>query len=910
MKRLLISLLLACGFVSSSSAQQLVFTPSVPAAQSITISASVSVLAVGGTSMLSAVVNNPGPNNQFNYCPFASSNPAVFTVVGNVATGVGTGTANVTCTWGGLTSNAVAITVSGSPVITNPSSAFCAGVSPCPLPQATNGSAYTFAFSAQDLIPCCTWTVTVGSIPAWASLNSSTGVLSGTPNANATTNFTITATDTGSNVTSLAVSLTVLASPTCSGNFGGPPTYPCASTSTANPGLIAPIFTSSNPKGTVNTTHNVTVGSCTTNCMQWVSGDTFNTSWNTSTGGVNNVLIAGVKVGITTWNSSTVATLNTNIGTLLSASYVNFSACKAGTSPTGTGNGCATSTGFDTTIPGYIAGSGCIARAWDQASIPGGVSPIGTTSQASGQLVTSLHGTYFIVSSNGGKNWLGQTTLVSNCLQTAWDQTTTGTGNITFDHTLDNVFYNSGLGADGTEIDKCTITGGTYPSAPSFNCVAYFDYFLGGGSTGGPPCPGITPFIALSGPGQFGVSSDGHRFGAMWGAHGQGSAYQTFVYDVSLPGCWVSDWSTGKVYGGPSGGFCTSSCGPTTAAFGTMQGTIATTMAAALTSPGTFTIFPASITNIRVGDYLLIDGGGTQQETVLVSTIPLVNGRSPCFSSPCFTATFQNTHLANATIGATSCWGAPGAASTSLNLHEVQTPMGGTWIMSTISPGGNWTQGACVGDANTTQVMISTPGTTTQFFLDGTSAYGWGSHSSMGQVNAISPYFGGPNLRNMGTPDTFTTFFTSAAWTAIADTHAPTWPHYCAGTGTTPNDSCPWFQVSDEVKTTQGSAGTGNCPVGTLATLCPNYLQNVIFAMFPNAVNQTPIVFFHTFACNPATGGGAQCPSGIRDTFGAGNAIGNVSQDGTMIWWVSTMLQSTGVDNTNIPASSVFVGRL
>lgn len=215
MKRILLTLALLCApLCLLASAQQIILTPQVTAATSITVTTSTSVVVVGGTASLSAVVNNPTPNIRFNQCPFTSSNTAVLSVLGNVVTGVGAGTATVACNWGGLVSNAVSITVDSSPLITNPNLTGCA--SPCVLPNATESTAYTFNFTASDVAPCCTWTVTVGSLPAgWtsaATLNSSTGVLSGTPNAaTATTNFTIQACDTVSLCTTLAVRLNVVA---------------------------------------------------------------------------------------------------------------------------------------------------------------------------------------------------------------------------------------------------------------------------------------------------------------------------------------------------------------------------------------------------------------------------------------------------------------------------------------------------------------------------------------------------------------------------------------------------------------------------------------------------------------------------------------------------------------------------
>jgi hypothetical protein len=69
------------------------------------------------------------------------------------------------------------------------------------LPSATLSSAYSTTLNSTGGTPPVTWTVTAGSLPAWATLNSSTGAITGTPTGSpVTTTFTVTATDTGSPV--------------------------------------------------------------------------------------------------------------------------------------------------------------------------------------------------------------------------------------------------------------------------------------------------------------------------------------------------------------------------------------------------------------------------------------------------------------------------------------------------------------------------------------------------------------------------------------------------------------------------------------------------------------------------------------------------------------------------------------
>jgi len=69
-------------------------------------------------------------------------------------------------------------------------------VSPSTLPAGTVETAYSQTVSASGGSGSYTYAVTAGSLPGWLSFNSSTGTLSGTPTAAATSTFTITAIDT------------------------------------------------------------------------------------------------------------------------------------------------------------------------------------------------------------------------------------------------------------------------------------------------------------------------------------------------------------------------------------------------------------------------------------------------------------------------------------------------------------------------------------------------------------------------------------------------------------------------------------------------------------------------------------------------------------------------------------------
>lgn len=114
---------------------------------------------------------------------------------------------DVTITNPGITSPSLnvnflnnAITAGGDPTWVTASGALTA---------ATAGSAYSATLSATDPDGgTITYSVVTGSLPTGLSLNSSTGVISGTPTGGSQT-FTIAATDTGGNVTNRSFSIAV-----------------------------------------------------------------------------------------------------------------------------------------------------------------------------------------------------------------------------------------------------------------------------------------------------------------------------------------------------------------------------------------------------------------------------------------------------------------------------------------------------------------------------------------------------------------------------------------------------------------------------------------------------------------------------------------------------------------------------
>ncbi|HET7150065.1 MAG TPA: putative Ig domain-containing protein [Candidatus Acidoferrum sp.] len=104
------------------------------------------------------------------------------------------------------------------------------------LPNGIQGQAYSATLQSAGGNPPVTWSISAGSLPSWASLNTSTGAITGTPNATGTTTFTAKATDS---------------------------TTPTAQTATKSLSITVvnalSITTSSLPAGTVGSPYNTTV---------------------------------------------------------------------------------------------------------------------------------------------------------------------------------------------------------------------------------------------------------------------------------------------------------------------------------------------------------------------------------------------------------------------------------------------------------------------------------------------------------------------------------------------------------------------------------------------------------------------------------------------------------------------------
>jgi hypothetical protein len=108
------------------------------------------------------------------------------------------------------------------------------------LPDATAGSSYNQTLTASGSTGTVTWSIASGTLPVGVSLNSTTGVLSGTPTQVGSFNFTIAATDGSQQVASAAFSLNVKLAPLPQITISGmPANVPADQQLTAAVGLSA-----------------------------------------------------------------------------------------------------------------------------------------------------------------------------------------------------------------------------------------------------------------------------------------------------------------------------------------------------------------------------------------------------------------------------------------------------------------------------------------------------------------------------------------------------------------------------------------------------------------------------------------------------------------------------------------------
>ena len=186
-----------------------VFDPApVPTLDSIAVTPANPTIPVGGTQQFTATGTYSDSSTQdlSDQVTWASSQTGVATIdAAGLATGLSDGATTISATLGGVFGS-TGLTVQAAPL----------SITTTSLPDGTVGAAYSATLAATGGTSPYSWSVTGGSLPSGLSLNATTGVISGTPTAAATSNFTVEVTDSAgpAATSSKALSISVAAAPT------------------------------------------------------------------------------------------------------------------------------------------------------------------------------------------------------------------------------------------------------------------------------------------------------------------------------------------------------------------------------------------------------------------------------------------------------------------------------------------------------------------------------------------------------------------------------------------------------------------------------------------------------------------------------------------------------------------------
>ena len=180
------------GWKSSNYWVDVVFSaaaPAPPTLSSITVTPASQTISTGTTRQYTATgtYSDASTQNITSAVTWVSSNTSVSTINSSgLATAVNPGATSISATLSGVAGSAT-LTVQATPLT----------ITTVTLPGSTLNVSYSATLAAGGGTPPYTWSIADGSLPPGLSLDSGTGVLSGTPAATGAFSFTVQVTDSG-----------------------------------------------------------------------------------------------------------------------------------------------------------------------------------------------------------------------------------------------------------------------------------------------------------------------------------------------------------------------------------------------------------------------------------------------------------------------------------------------------------------------------------------------------------------------------------------------------------------------------------------------------------------------------------------------------------------------------------------
>ncbi|HTU32308.1 MAG TPA: putative Ig domain-containing protein [Candidatus Acidoferrum sp.] len=326
------------------------------------------------------------------------------------------------------------------------------------LPSGTVGAAYSATLQVSGGQSPYSWSMSSGSLPAGLSLNASSGVISGTPTASATSLFTVKVTDSGNNAASQALDIAIAA---------------------ATPTLT--VSTSTLAGGTVGTAYSTTLQA---------TGGTTPYSWSTSSGslpaGLSLNTSSGAITGTPTTSGTSTFTVKvtdaSNNTATKSLSIAVAAATPTLTVSTSTLAGGTVGTAYSTTLQ---ATGGTTPYSWSvsSGSLPAGLSLNTSSGAITGTPTTSGTSTFTVKVTDAANNTATKSLSIA-VADVPLTITTTSLPNGSTNTAYSAFLYAGG----GTTPYTWTVSSGSLPTGLSMT--------TGGDITGTPTAAGAFTFTA------------------------------------------------------------------------------------------------------------------------------------------------------------------------------------------------------------------------------------------------------------------------------------------------------------------------------------------------------------------------------------------------------------------------------